>query len=101
MRATTVPSQVAEWSLGRGEAAVIAVALQRGRCVAVLDDALARRCARTLGVPVVGTLGAVLMAKRHGRIESAAGVLRALRDADFFLDDATVSAAVLLVGEDW
>ena len=86
-----VPATVLEWGLGAGETAVLAVALVRGDCTAVLDDAAGRRCARTLGVLVIGTLGVVLRAKHQGRIASAARVMQDLRVAGLYLDDATIA----------
>jgi predicted nucleic acid-binding protein len=68
----------------------------------VLDDAAARRCARAMEVPLIGTLGAVLQAKRQGFIESAAHVLMALRAAGLRLDDKVAAVALKrAVGEDW
>ena len=46
-----VPVAVLEWGLGAGETAVLAVALARGDCTAILDDAASRRCARRSGRP--------------------------------------------------
>lgn len=91
VRVPTVPVPVLEWGLGLGETAVLAVALARGDCTAILDDAEGRRCARTLGVPVMGTLGVVVRAKQHGRIASAAEVVRALRAAGLYIDDALIT----------
>lgn len=44
----SIPAQILEWGLGQGESAVLTVAKERTQSVAVLDDAAARRCARTL-----------------------------------------------------
>lgn len=97
-----LPMRVVEWSLGRGESAVIAAALARPGSTAILDDADGRRCARALGVPVMGTLGLVLRARSKGRIPSAAAVLKALRGAGFRLDDHVIRRALsTVVGEEW
>ena len=48
-----IPVMVLEWGLGAGETAVIAVAVERGECTAVLDDAQGRKCARAIGLPVI------------------------------------------------
>jgi predicted nucleic acid-binding protein len=70
--------------------------------LAVLDDAAARKCARTLSVPLIGTLGAVLRAKRLGLIPAAAEVVRALRAAGLRLDDETIRISLQrAVGERW
>jgi predicted nucleic acid-binding protein len=97
-----LPDAVLEWGLGMGETAVLALALeQRGR-TAVLDDAAARSCARAFGVPVLGTLGLVLRAKRTGLIPSAVQVLEALLAVGLRLDHQTVRTALYhSTGERW
>jgi predicted nucleic acid-binding protein len=89
-----VPAVVLEWGLGVGEAAVIAAALENQERTAVLDDAQGRKCARALGVPVMGTLGVVLRAKKMGHVPFATNILRDLRDAGLYLDPATITAAL-------
>jgi predicted nucleic acid-binding protein len=97
-----IPSFILEWGLGSGESGVLALALERPGCTAVLDDAAARRCARALDIPLIGTLGAVLQARRLGLIDSAAQVLVALRAAGLRLDDKVASVSLKrAVGEDW
>ncbi len=83
-----------------GEPAVLALAVER-TLTAVLDDAAARTCARTLGVEVIGTLGVVLRAKRMALIPSAADVLKALRVNGLYLDDEVVQSALQGIGERW
>jgi len=73
---------------------------EQGRA-AVLDDGAARSCARTLGVPFLGTLAVVLRSKQAGLIDSAASVMRALKQADLRLDDRTLRIALERVGESW
>ena len=97
-----VPAVVLEWGLGAGETAVLAVALTRGDCTAVLDDAAGRKCARTLGIPVIGTLGVVLRAKHQGQIASAARIMQDLRAAGLHLDDTTITNVLQRsAGETW
>jgi predicted nucleic acid-binding protein len=90
-----------EWGLGTGETAVLAVVMERKPATAVLDDAAARTCARTLGIEVIGTLGTVLRAKRKAVISSAADVLRALQVAGLRLDNNVIRSALEGVGETW
>jgi predicted nucleic acid-binding protein len=101
VRAEAIPPPVTEWSLGAGESEVIAVALSRIGSRAILDDARGRSCAKTLRVPVVGTLGVILKSKKAGLIPSAAKLLQALREGGSYLDDTIVSAALSVVGESW
>jgi predicted nucleic acid-binding protein len=96
---TVIPLEVSRWELGPGESEVLAWALQHAGTEAIVDDLDARRCAATLGVPVRGTLGLVLLAKRRGRIAAAAPVLDQLQAAGMYLSDAVVRQALALVDE--
>lgn len=93
-----VPPSIQAWDLGPGETAVLSWALVH-RSLAILDDLAARRCAAAHHVPVRGTLGLVLAAKRKGRIPAARPVLDELRQAGMYLSDALRNRALALVGE--
>jgi predicted nucleic acid-binding protein len=94
-----VPSIIQAWDLGPGESAVLAWAhLHRGS-EAIVDDLAARRCATTLGIPIRGTLGLVLLAKKRGIIPLARPVVEGLRQAGMYLTDRVLNSALALVGE--
>jgi predicted nucleic acid-binding protein len=97
----TVPTELLEWGLGTGETSVLALAFERKPATAVLDDAAARACSKALGVPLIGTLGVILRAKKHKLVSQAADVLRAVRSAGLHLDDRTIRLALGRIGEDW
>ena len=61
----SVPSDptILAWDLGAGETAVLSYALANHGWKAVLDDGLARRCARVLAIPLTGTLGIIIRAR--------------------------------------
>ena len=102
MKTPTPPAEIQAWDLGRGETAVLSYALANPQWVMVLDDGAARRCARSLSLPMKGTLAVVILAKQHGLIESAAQVLYDLRGAGFRLDDFILRSALdRTVGETW
>jgi predicted nucleic acid-binding protein len=67
----------------------LSYALANSGVRAVVDDADARRCARTLGIPLLGT-GGVLLAKRRGQLPSVAEGLAKLRGARLWLSDDLV-----------
>lgn len=93
-----VPHDIEAWDLGRGESQVLATALSvEGR--AVLDDLEARRCAEALGVPVIGTLGVVLRARRKQLIPAARPVFDALRNAGLYISNQLAEQALAHVGE--
>ena len=94
--------EVLGWSLGAGETEVLSFALEKPGWTAVVDDAAARACARSVGVPVIGTLGVVLRAKRQGLVPSATEVLRELRQSGLYFDDSFIRSVLeQVVGESW
>jgi predicted nucleic acid-binding protein len=84
---------------GRGEAEVIAVALEIDNTIALIDEMAARTYAIARGLEVRGTLGIVVHAKRRGLIERATPLLDDLRRTGFWLDDATYWKACELASE--
>lgn len=90
--------RVAAWNLGPGETSVISWAVAHPGCPAILDDLAGRRCAESLGVPLLGTLGLVLRAKRLGRIEAARPLVNKLREAGMYLSERVLDQALQLVG---
>jgi hypothetical protein len=66
-----VPEQILGWGLGPGESSVLALAYANRGMEAIIDDLAGRRCASLLGIPVRGTLGIVLAAKKRGFIPQA------------------------------
>ncbi len=88
-----VSASVVEWGLGAGETAVISAALSRG-AFAVIDDKEARDAAKALKVDFVGTLGVVLLARKEGRLERAAEVIRRLQEVGLRLDNRLVREAL-------
>ena len=91
--------RVQAWSLGAGESAVLTLATAFPGSKVVMDDLAGRRCAEALGLPLIGTVGLVLAARRGGRIAVARPVLEQLRDCGMYLSDATLDGALSLVGE--
>ena len=93
---------VVAWDLGTGEVAVLSHALTHRGWTAVVDDGAARRCARALGIPLLGTLGLVLRARLAGHIPAAVPVLRAIQAQGFRLDDEVIRLSLQqTVGESW
>ena len=95
---TTILSEVLNWRLGAGETSVLALALQHG-LEAIIDDLGARKCAASLGIPVRGTLGIVLVAKQRGIIPLARPVLHELLQAGLYLSGRVLAQALARVGE--
>jgi predicted nucleic acid-binding protein len=94
-----VPAEIVAWNLGRGESQVIALAEAGPRGRAVLDDLQARRCAQSMGIPLIGTLGVILRAKRKGVIVAARPVIAHLREVGLYASDALIEQALARLGE--
>jgi len=85
--------------LGWGEREALALALERPGALLLLDDALARRYARLLGLTFTGTLGVILRAKQAGYVRNVQPILDRLDALHFRLDAATREAVLKLAGE--
>lgn len=94
-----IPPEITAWDLGPGESAVLALALAEPGTRAVLDDLEARRCARSLSIPTIGTLGLVILAKQVGRIPVARPLVERLRESGMYLSDRVINDALARVGE--
>ena len=70
-----VPASVSRWQHDPGEDSVLTVALQSSGCEVVIDDLAGRRCAVAHGVPLLGTVGVVILGKRIGKIVEARPVI--------------------------
>jgi predicted nucleic acid-binding protein len=76
------------WNLGAGESEVLSLAQTVAGARAMIDDAAARNCARTLKIPFIGTGGLLVQAKRQGLIVSVADGLQAVTDAGLWLSES-------------
>lgn len=94
-----IPAIVHAWALGPGESSVLSLALQHHGMEAIIDDLPARKCAASLGLPVRGTLGTVLAAKRRGSIAKARPVMEDLIRAGLYLSKRVLDEALRRVGE--
>jgi predicted nucleic acid-binding protein len=101
IRAATDAAVVAalKTQLDEGEAHAIALAVEIGDAVLILDDKKARRVARQMGLKIVGTIGVLLRAKKHGAIPALQPLLAALQQAGFRMTAPLYTEALRLAGE--
>lgn len=90
---------VASWDLGPGETAVLSMCRDEPDREAILDDPPARRCAAALGIPVRGTLGVIILAKRKGLVARAEPLFEQLLAQGFRAGPALIQTALRLAGE--
>jgi len=91
--------KILAWDLGAGESAVLELAHAFPGRIAVIDDLAGRRCAEAFGIPLCGTIGIVLEAKKAGTLASARTVLERLRDSGMYVSDRVLQRALRFVGE--
>ena len=94
-----VPELIQAWDLGPGESAVLTWAFSHPGTEAIIDDLAGRRCAATLGIPLRGTLGVVLAARKREWIPAARPVVEQLRRSGMYLSERVVDQALALIGE--
>jgi predicted nucleic acid-binding protein len=85
--------------LGKGESEVIEWAVAHNETIAILDDRVARRAARGVGVRTCGTLGLLSSVARKGIIPSFAEATQRIRDAGLYLDERVIKAVRQQLGE--
>lgn len=74
--------------LDKGEAGAIALALESGNSLLIIDEKKGRRIAQELGVRIIGTLGLILKAKKNGLITSMKDFLQKLENANFRVSES-------------
>lgn len=70
-----------------GEASTIALSLEMGNSLIILDDLKARKIAKNLDLKFTGTLGVVLKAKENNIIPSMKNAIKKLKNAGFRISD--------------
>jgi len=91
--------QIAAWDLGLGESHVLTRCLGQSSVRAVLDDRAARRCAKAMAIPCLGTLAVIALARKQGRIPAAAPLFDALDRRGFRVGREVRRAVLDQLGE--
>ncbi len=88
------------WSVHRGEAEALALALQMQPDWLLIDDSDGRKLAKAEGAPVIGLMGVLLLAKQAALIPSVRPIMDALMSkAGFFLANSVRTAVLSAAGE--
>ncbi len=94
-----IASRIASARLGPGERETVALALELSAAEVIIDDLPARRLAYALRVPVIGTLGLLLRAKKHGLIPLLCPPVEALQNHEFHASARLVEGILAAAGE--
>lgn len=93
------PANILSWDLGPGETQVMSHAVLHGANRVVIDDLEARRCAKAMGLSMIGTLGIIGRAKAAGLLKRAGPVVQRLRETGLYASDDIVQRLLREVGE--
>jgi predicted nucleic acid-binding protein len=94
----TVPA-VVRWDLGLGETEVISFAASHRDYTPVIDDMMAKKCARSFGISTIGTGAILILAKENGLIKSVEQSLRKLRDLGLWISEPIIQLLKSEAGE--
>jgi predicted nucleic acid-binding protein len=101
-KVTKIDPYVLAWDLGKGESEVLSLGMAESDSSSyglVLDDLQARKCAHLMSIPLIGSLGLVLKAKRKGLIEFVKPVFLKLQTSGLYISPTIVSDLLRSVGE--
>jgi predicted nucleic acid-binding protein len=90
---------IAAWDLGIGESEVLSWCYRHPGYEAIIDDGTARKCALAMGIPVRGTLGILLLAKKEGHISRIAPIFNELIRLGFRINPKVLDTALDWAGE--
>jgi len=85
--------------LDSGEAAALCLAIERKASLVLSDDREARLAAVRLDLPVIGTVGILLEARRRDLVPALAPVLMDLRAKGVWLSRSLIDAVLAEAGE--
>jgi predicted nucleic acid-binding protein len=96
---SNIHPSIGAWDLGWGESQVLTLALEKPRTGVVLDDLQARKCAELFDIPLIGTLGLVILAKRKGLVPLVKPFIERLVAVGLYIDSAILARILIGVGE--
>ena len=85
--------------LDRGEAEVLALAIEQSARLVIMDERKGRRYAQRLGLPLTGTLGILLLAKEKKLITAVSPLINQLQANNLHFDPDLVQHVHQLAGE--
>jgi predicted nucleic acid-binding protein len=87
------------FDLDDGEAETLVLAQEQNADLVIIDEKCGRRYAGQLGLPVTGTIGILLKAKKQGLIVGIAPLLQELGNKQSWIGADIVKKALELAGE--
>lgn len=93
-------AQALSLELDKGESESIALAVDLGVQMLVMDETMGRERARAMGLQTVGVLGVLLNAKKQGQVKSIREAMNSLRqEVGFYISDDLFKQVIKAAGE--
>ena len=85
--------------LHEGEVEVMILAKEKSADVVIIDDANAKKHAKYLGLPVTGTLGVLIKAKKQGHIKELKPIIQEMVDKSIYISESLIKLCLEQAGE--
>ena len=85
--------------LDKGEAEVLALAVERSARLVIMDERNGRRYANRIGLPLTGTLGLLLLGKEAGFLKAVTPLIEQLQNAGLYLKPDLVQQVLQMADE--
>ena len=85
--------------LDRGEAEVIALALEKQAKLVLIDELTGRKVAESLQLKVTGSVGLLIRAKQLGEIAAVKPLLEAMHEAGVYFSQRFIDSVLQYLGE--
>lgn len=99
IKSTISGPDIIRWDLGAGETDVLSFAATFSEYTPVLDDMQAKKCAKSLGIPTLGTGSVLILAKEWALIESVEQALRRLQNVGLWISGSVIQLLKSQAGE--
>lgn len=90
---------IIEFSVDKGEASAIALAIELDDCLLIIDDLKGRKFAKQIGLTIIGTIGVIVDAKLAGIITSVKPVLAKIKSTNFRITEQLEAIVLKSSGE--
>lgn len=91
--------RILETFLDKGEASVIALALEFDDCLLIIDELKGRKEAKSMGIKITGTLGVLLLAKEKKLINRIKPLIDQIKDTNFRISESLIERTLEMAGE--